>query len=135
MTIKELHTNNIKPVDYENVIDFFNSNHNNANSIIAKRFGLKTQYVNFILDVYLSRKKNYYGKVVNYHTSESTANNMKAIKVYTDKGKLIGRFKSIKDCAIALGINWETISKKLNYGKGNKIEHRNGETYKYKYAN
>lgn len=50
----------IKPIDYENVIEYFNTHHNNSNNTIAKTFNLHTNYVNFILDFYLSMKKNYY---------------------------------------------------------------------------
>ena len=50
----------IKPIDYENVVTYFNNNHNNGTVTIAKKFNLRTNYVSFILDFYLSMKKNFY---------------------------------------------------------------------------
>lgn len=50
----------INPVDYENVVTYFNTRHYNATKTIAKKFNLHPNYVSFILDFYLSMKKNYY---------------------------------------------------------------------------
>ena len=44
----------------ENVVTYFNTHHNNGMVTIAKKFNLHSNYVSFILDFYLSMKKNFY---------------------------------------------------------------------------
>jgi hypothetical protein len=50
----------IKAEDFENVVLYFRNNHNNGSRTIAKKFNLHYNYVDYILDNYLSTKKNYY---------------------------------------------------------------------------
>ena len=50
----------VKSEDFENVVVYFNTHHNNTGSVIAKKFNLHYNYVDYILDNYLSTKKNYY---------------------------------------------------------------------------
>ena len=44
----------IKPIDYENVIEYFNTHHNNSNNTIAKTFNLHTNYVNSVSYTHLT---------------------------------------------------------------------------------
>ena len=47
--------------DYNNVVKDFSTHHYNATSDIANRLNLSYNYVNFILDRYLEKKRNYMG--------------------------------------------------------------------------
>jgi len=53
----------IKGKDYEAVVYEFNTTHNNGTSAIAKRLSLTFGYTNYIIDFYLSLKRNYMGVV------------------------------------------------------------------------
>ena len=53
----------IKGKDYEAVVYEFNTTHDNGTATIAKRLGLSFGYTNYIIDFYLSLKKNYMGVV------------------------------------------------------------------------
>jgi len=50
----------IKARDFENVVVYFRTHHNNQTHLIAKEFNLHLAYVDYILEDYLSTKNNYY---------------------------------------------------------------------------
>jgi hypothetical protein len=54
-------THKIKQEDYNAVIGYFNNNIENKTSTIAKKLNLNMNYVNYMIDFYLSKKANYNG--------------------------------------------------------------------------
>ena len=88
--------------DYENVINFFNTNHDNRTGTIAKHFKLKLHDVDIILDDYLSTKSHYMGEIPNKKKKKDHKNNVK-IELFEDEIS-IGIFKSKKDAATFLGL-------------------------------
>jgi len=51
----------IKAKHYDKVINYFLSNNNNTESVIAKKLNLKLGYVKYVINFHLSLKNNYMG--------------------------------------------------------------------------
>ena len=100
--------------DYNNVIEYFNNNHDNRTSIIAKKLKLKKVYVSYIIDLFLSKKRNYMGANIRQSKPKNEYHlNSIPLEIYEDE-KFIGKFNSIKDAAEFIGLkNSSWISKNL----------------------
>jgi len=126
----------ITPNEVEDVLHYFYNNHDNRSSVIAKNLNLKLRSVNYIIDLHLSKKRNYMGTPIN--RSKTRHNNRKRVIVHDHEDKFIGEYESIIECAKELGVNEGCISKFINgvrgvygvYG-GGYTSHYNGKKYSY----
>ena len=118
---------------YNDVVAYFNSNHDNRTNVIAKHFGLKNSYTSWLIDVYLSKKKNYMGYVVDFTTTEKIHKNCKRVKSEClDTGE-IEEFKSITELAKVRGVSIAYLSNKINCIGSCEIKHHSDKkTYIYK---
>lgn len=112
--------------DFNNVVDYFNKNHNNIDSAIAKKLNLKEGYVSYLLDVYLSKKRNYMGAIPIIVTGMHRGR--KKVIVYDSKGDILDVYDSVTECSIILKISKATVSKHLNNPN---IKNHKGYTFKY----
>lgn len=129
----ELPIYKVDDIDYENVVNYFNNNHDNRTSKIAKHFNLKKEYVNYILDLFLSKKRNYMGGKINYLSGINKENyNSIKLKVYNNN-VLIGEFDNIKTAAVELGLKYpSSISRRLINDNEATIYHYSiNKTYTY----
>ena len=134
MSLKEMERTsryNLNYKDYELVISYFLNNNDNTTTAICKEFGFNERYVNYIIDVYLSKKKNYMGAGVEI-SKKDKINNAKPIRAYNKNG-LIGIYESKKECGLILGVSWGSIEKHINGRGGDYITHINGMVNRYEY--
>ena len=123
----------IKSKDYNNVLDYFYTHDNNITSAMADKFNLSISYTSYIIDYHLSLKRNYMGDPI-YLKHEKYKNQHPGsikVKVTDGFGDFIGIYKSYKECADALGVHKEDISRKLIGNKMCRIAHRKQGTYNY----
>ena len=117
----------ITPQEVDNVLNYFYKNNDNRSTVIAKHFKITLRSVDYIIDLHLSRKKNYNGifnktKLVNH-------GNCKSVIAYNSDGDIAGTYKSIKECVNESGVSRHTIKRNLScfYAKTQK-----GFTFEYK---
>jgi len=130
----------ITPNEVEDVLHYFYNNHDNRSSVISKNLNIKLRSVNYIIDLHLSRKKNYNGKPIN--NNKTRHKNSKKVIVYDHDNNFIGEYDSIRKCANKLGVNEGCISKFINgvsgvYGSeggSSYMSHDNGKKYSYSIA-
>ena len=120
----------ITPNEVEDVLYYFYNNHDNRSSIIAKNLGVKLRSVNYIIDLHLSRKKNYMGVKPNYNQFKKEKG--KKVAVYDDDNNFIGEYESLRQCANELNVNEGCISKFIRgYHSNGYVNHNNGKKYSY----
>ena len=111
----------------EEIIEYFNTHHDNRSTVIAKYFNYTVTYVNKVLDAYLSAKRNYISekpkverRKINKYKSESL-----------DTG-VIEFFTSLTAIAKARKVITQTLAYHLNDKKYAKVTHKlTKETYIY----
>ena len=114
----------IKECDYKNIVYYFNNNHENGAKEIAKYFKLNIYYVDYIIDVYLSKKRNYMGVVPVMVNSGSKKH--KKVIVYNKNNDILDTYNSISECARDIGICRDTVSRSLS-----NPNHRNNKGYRF----
>jgi len=120
----------ITPNEVEDVLHYFYNNHDNRSGVIAKNLNIKLRSVNYIIDLHLSKKRNYMGVKPNYNKFEKHIG--KKVVVYDENNNLIGNYKTLIDCANKLGVNEGCISKFIRgYHSGGHVNHNNGNKYTY----
>ena len=122
----------IKPADYKKVVDYFDNHHDNGTPTIAKKLKLPYDYVSYILDVFISKKRNYNGEIPRINAIKNPHKNNKPIRVYDLDDKLVGEYKSITECSSELGVQQGVISCYLRgFGNGTVARHWSGKKYRY----
>ena len=125
-----IHKNKIKDVDYYTVVGYFNCNKKNDSPTIAKYLKMKLQHVDYILNVYLSRKKNSYVEEVET-TYAIDSKFTKAVNVYDEDDTFLVKFSSLRYAAECLKVSEQVISKNMG---GDCVNHYNGKKYRYELA-
>ena len=100
----------------EEIIEYFNTHHDNRSPVIAKFFNYTVTYVDKVLDAYLSKKRNYNGAEI--MTKKEKKEKLKKEKryklaVHDDEENLIGKYTSIRQAASALNIRLDVVSKRF----------------------
>jgi len=100
----------------QEIINYFNTHHDNRSPVIAKHFNFTVTYVDKVLDAYLSTKRNYNGAEIK--TKKAKKEKLKKEKryklaVHDDKDNLIGKYTSITQAASALKIRLDVVSKRF----------------------
>ena len=111
--------------DYDRIIKFFNSNHNNSETNISKRLKIDRHIVQHSLDYYLSKKRNYIGAEPMYEIVH---------KPISDKYDTIingSRYSSLKTAANALGIESDYLKELIPKGECSVNVKIEKETKKY----
>jgi len=111
----------------QEIINYFNTHHDNRSPVIAKHFNYTVTYVDKVLDAYLSTKRNYIGekprverRKINKYKSESL-----------DTG-VIEFFTSLTAIAKERKVAPQTLAWHLNDKKTVKVTHKlNKKTYIY----
>jgi len=116
----------IKECDYDNIVFYFNNSSNNTTTAIAKIFDLNVHYVSYVIDVYLSKKRNYMGTVP-VLVSRGNRKHRKVI-VYDKNNNIVDIYNSVNVCSRDLGISRNTVSKNLNNPT---MKNHKGYTFKY----
>jgi len=116
----------IKECDYEKIVFYFNNSNDNTTSVIAKKLNLNVFYVSYIIDVYLSKKRNYMGTVP-VLVSRGNRKHRKVI-VYDKNNDVLDIYNSVNVCARELGISRNTVSRSLNKPG---VKNHKGYTFNY----
>ena len=120
----------ITPEEGEAVLNYFYNNNDNRSGVISKVLKLPLRKVNYILDLHISRKKNYNGEPLN--KVKHVIPNRKSIAAYDEQDNLLGEFTSIISCGKELGVNPGCISKYFaGSGKGMYINHKGSRKMRY----
>ena len=117
----------ITPEQVDNVLNYFYNNNDNRSTIIAKELNIKLHSVDYIIDLHLSKKRNYMGNPV-IHKAKINHGNCKEIIAYDAKGNFIDSYNSIRECSESLHISKFTISK---YLQARHSKTRNGYSFEY----
>lgn len=116
--------------DYLKVVELFTSTDNNLASVIAEKLNLNTKYVDYLIDIHLSLKRNYMGGAINPPQSAWNRKTGKRIRV-TENGKEIGLYYSKKECTKALNVE---VNYNTSMGKKFTVNHiKLGRKLTYEY--
>ena len=118
----------ITPQQVDSVLKYFYNNDDNRSSVIAKKLNVKLHFVNYIIDLHLSKKRNYMGNPV-VHGSKEFHGNCKKIIAYNENNEIVATFPSIKKCAKELNVTPHTIKNSLN---GFYFKTHKGYSFEYK---
>ena len=118
----------ITPEQTDKVLNYFYNNNDNRSSVIAKALNIKLHFVNYIIDLDLSKKSNYMGNPV-VHGSKEFHGNCKKIIVYDENNEIVDTFSSIRKCAKELNVTPHTIKNNLS---GFYLKTHKGYSFEYK---
>ena len=118
----------ITPTQVDSVLNYFYNNNDNRSSSIAKALNIKLHFVNYIIDLHLSKKSNYMGNPI-IHGSKEHHGNCKKIIAYDANDDIIATFASIKKCSKELNVTPHTIKNNLN---GVYFKTHKGYSFEYK---
>ena len=106
----------------EQILQYFYNNHDNQSTVIAKHFGLKSHFVDKIIESDLSKKANYYKDTFDYE-KESIRENKKIMILDEDKN-VLGIFESYSAGAKFARIHNTQIAYILRDKDRNTIHHK-----------
>ena len=121
----------ITPNEVEDVLHYFYNNHDNRSGVISKKLNITVSKVNKIIEVHLSRKRNYMPSVTPKKIT-SSVHNRKPLKAYNEDGELLGEFTSFKVAGRELKVNPGCISKYFSgLYSGMFVNHKGGRKIRY----